>query len=49
MIVKQVLQLSCDGICLTATSLEKLENNKYLFSVNISEETLKRSNFWNNN
>ena len=35
--------INCDGICLTATSF-KFENNKYLFTVNISEETLKRSN-----
>ena len=42
--------INCDGICLTATSI-KFENNKYLFTVNISEETLKRSTtkFWNNN
>jgi len=42
--------ISCDGICLTANAI-KFENNKYLFTVNISEETLKRSTtkFWNNN
>ena len=42
--------INCDGICLTTTSI-KFENNKYLFTVNISEETLKRSTtkFWNNN
>ena len=42
--------INCDGICLTATSF-KFENNKYLFTVNISEETLKRSTtrFWDNN
>ena len=42
--------INCDGMCLTATSI-KFENNKYLFTVNISEETLKRSTtkFWNNN
>ena len=42
--------INCDGICLTATSI-KFENNKYLFTVNISEETLKRSTtkFWHNN
>ena len=34
--------INCDGICLTATSI-KFENNKYLFTVNISEETLKSS------
>ena len=42
--------INCDGICLTATSI-KFENNKYLFTVNLGEETLKRSTakFWNNN
>jgi len=42
--------INCDGICLTATSI-KFENNKYLLTVNISEETLKKSTtrFWNNN
>ena len=42
--------INCDGMCLTATSIN-FENNKYLFTVNISEETLKRSTtkFWNNN
>ena len=37
--------ISCNGVCLTATSIEKLENNDFIFSVNLSEETLKRSNF----
>ena len=47
---KTASSINCDGICLTATSI-KFENNKYLFTVNISEETLKRSTtkFWNNN
>ena len=42
--------INCDGICLTATSI-KFENNKYFLTVNISEETLKKSatRFWNNN
>ena len=42
--------INCDGICLTATSIE-FENNKYLLTVNISEETLKKSTirFWNDN
>ena len=41
--------ISCNGICLTATSIEKLENNDFIFSVNISEETRNRSNFFYNN
>ena len=41
--------ISCNGICLTATSVEKLENNDFIFSVNISEETRNRSNFFYNN
>ncbi len=47
---KTASSINCDGICLTATSI-KFENYKYLFTVNISEETLKRSTtkFWNNN
>ena len=41
--------ISCNGVCLTATSVEKLENNDFIFSVNISEETRNRSNFFYNN
>lgn len=41
--------ISCNGVCLTATSVEKLENSDFIFSVNISEETRKRSNFFYNN
>ena len=40
--------ISCNGVCLTATSIEKLENNDFIFSVNISEETRNRSNFFYN-
>ena len=40
--------ISCNGVCLTATSIEKLENNDFIFSVNLSEETLKRSNLSSN-
>ena len=38
--------ICCDGVCLTATSLDKIKS-KYLFQVNISEETIKRSNLIN--
>ena len=41
--------ISCNGVCLTATSVEKLENNDSIFSVNLSEETRNRSNFFYNN
>ena len=41
--------ISCDGICLTTTSMLKI-NDKYKFEVVVSEETLKRSTakFWSN-
>jgi len=35
--------ISCDGVCLTMTSIKK-ENETYIFSVNVSEETQKKSN-----
>ena len=41
--------ISCNGVCFTATSVEKLENDDFIFSVNISEETRDRSNFFYNN
>ena len=42
--------LCCDGICLTITSIKK-NKDKYLFSVKIGEETIKRSTakFWKKN
>ena len=42
--------ISCDGICLTITSIN-YENSNYFFNVNIGEETIKRTNvlYWNNN
>ena len=41
--------ISCDGICLTVTTIQKLQNDNFLFSVNVGEETKKRTNalFWN--
>ncbi len=47
---KKGSSINCDGICFTVTSI-KFENNKYLFTVNAGEETLKRSTlkYWNNN
>lgn len=40
--------ICCDGVCLTATHIENL-GSFYTFSVNIGEETVKRSNLinWN--
>tara|TARA_Y100001960_G_C14534551_1_gene757790 strand:+ start:294 stop:878 length:585 start_codon:yes stop_codon:yes gene_type:complete len=37
--------ISCNGVCLTLTSIEKIDNDNYIFCVNISEETKKRSTF----
>ena len=37
--------ISCNGVCLTATSIKKLNDNNYIFSVNISEETKNRTTF----
>ena len=37
--------ISCNGVCLTATSIKKLNGNNFIFSVNISEETKNRSTF----
>ena len=40
--------ICCDGVCLTATKLKNIGLN-YIFEVNISEETIKRSTLinWN--
>jgi len=38
--------ICCDGICLTATSIKKIDSN-YVFNVNIGEETIKKSNIIN--
>ena len=42
--------ISCDGICLTVTSIN-YENSFYFFNVNIGEETIKRTTaqHWDNN
>ena len=37
--------ISCNGVCLTATSIKKLNSNNFIFSVNISEETKNKSTF----
>ena len=38
--------ISCNGVCLTATSIEKNNNNQFIFCVNIGEETRERSNLY---
>lgn len=42
--------ICCDGVCLTTINIKK-HDNRYKFDVNISEETLKRSNliYWTRN
>ena len=35
--------ICCDGVCLTATNIT-YENNLFFFTVNLGEETIKRSN-----
>jgi len=39
--------ICCDGVCLTATTINKLNNN-FIFTVNVGEETFRRSNliYW---
>ena len=43
---KKGSSICCNGVCLTATNIEKKEEN-YCFTVNISEETKLRTNFKN--
>ena len=42
--------ISCDGICLTITSIN-YKNSSFFFNVNVSEETINRtiSQYWNDN
>lgn len=37
--------ICCDGVCLTAISIIK-EDSNFLFSVNVGEETIKRTNLY---
>ena len=39
--------ICCDGVCLTATTINKLNNN-FIFTVDVGDETFKRSNliYW---
>lgn len=41
--------ISCNGVCLTAKTIQKQENKDYIFSVNIGEETKFRTNLLNDN
>ena len=41
--------ISCNGVCLTAKTIQKQENSDYIFSVNIGEETRFRTNLLNDN
>ena len=45
---KEGSSISCNGVCLTAKNIKKLNNNIFVFEVNIGEETLKRTNLGNN-
>tara|TARA_B100000029_G_scaffold515630_1_gene623631 strand:- start:2233 stop:2817 length:585 start_codon:yes stop_codon:yes gene_type:complete len=38
--------ISCNGVCLTATSIKKNNENQFIFCVNIGEETRERSNLY---
>ena len=38
--------ICCDGVCLTATSIKYIDS-KYIFKVNVGEETIKRTNLIN--
>tara|TARA_A100001011_G_scaffold318717_1_gene338548 strand:+ start:5651 stop:6241 length:591 start_codon:yes stop_codon:yes gene_type:complete len=41
---KEGSSISCNGVCLTAKNITKNKNGIYNFEVNISEETIKRTN-----
>ena len=41
--------IACNGVCLTAISIEKLDFNNYNFSAELSEETVLKTNFSHNN
>ena len=44
---KEGSSISCNGVCLTAKKIKKL-NNRFVFEVNIGEETLLRTNLGKN-
>tara|TARA_Y100000768_G_C23656532_1_gene531039 strand:+ start:26 stop:610 length:585 start_codon:yes stop_codon:yes gene_type:complete len=41
---KEGSSISCNGVCLTAKNINKVNDKIYNFDVNIGEETLKRTN-----
>ena len=41
--------IACNGVCLTAISIQKLDHNNYNFSAELSEETILKTNFSHNN
>ncbi len=41
--------IACNGVCLTAISIQKLDFNNYNFSAELSEETILKTNFSHNN
>ena len=36
--------ICCDGVCLTTKTINKLNDNNFIFTVNVGEETCRRSN-----
>ena len=45
---KEGSSISCNGVCLTATSIHKNKDNTFAFTANIGEETLLRTNLGSN-
>ena len=44
---KEGSSISCNGVCLTAKNITKINNKSFSFEVNIGEESLKRTNLEN--
>jgi len=44
---KEGSSISCNGVCLTAKNIIKIDYKTFSFEVNIGEETLKRTNLVN--
>ena len=45
---KEGSSISCNGVCLTAKNIKKIDSNNFIFNVNIGEETLLRTNLGHN-
>ena len=43
---KEGSSISCNGVCLTAKNINKIDESFFKFEVNIGEETLKRTNLY---